>query len=303
MFKAFRIWVSGIVIGVGAMIPVSAPDAATGSALKHGEYVFRIAGCRTCHTTAADRKNNVFLAGGRSLKTPFGTYYSPNITPDPDFGIGKWSRQDFIRALRQGKNPDGDNYFPVFPYVSYTRMSDQDMSDLWAFLQTLPPVARQNKDHEAGLIFGSRFMVGPWKLINFQPGPLAPIPNQSEIWNRGRYLVDALGHCGECHTPRDKLGGIRTGMYLAGTPDGPGGDTVPNITPDEKTGIGAWSIDDYDSLLSMGMLPDGDFVGGSMGEVIKNTESLTDIDRKAIATFLKTVPAVSHKISKNVQKK
>ena len=303
MFMRRQIRIPSIITFCGTMM--LAPDfGMAGEAnLSRGEYVFRVAGCRGCHTTNGDRKNHVFLAGGRSLKTPFGVYYSPNITPDPEHGIGKWSEGDFIQAMRQGKNPNGDNYFPVFPYVSYTRMTDTDMRDLWAYMKTLPAVPRQNKEHEAGIIFGSRFMVGPWKLINFQSGPVKPDPVKSENWNLGRYLVDALGHCGECHTPRDNLGGIRKDLYLAGTINGPDGDSVPNITPDRKTGIGAWSIDDYDSLLSMGMLPDGDFVGGSMGEAVENTESLTDADRKAIATYLKTIPAISHKIEKPKSRK
>jgi len=263
-----------------------------------GEYIFRVAGCRGCHTTEADRKKNIFLAGGRALKTPFGTYYSPNISPDPVHGVGKWTETDFTQALRHGRNPDGEHYFPVFPYGSYTRMTDQDISDLWAYLKTTPPIARPNKAHDAGFVFGSRIIMGPWKFMNFRSGALKLDPSKPAEWNRGRYLVDALGHCAECHSPRNKLGGLKSGMYLAGNPEGPDGDAVPNITPDTETGIGKWDESDIDSLLSMGMLPDGDFVGGSMGEAVDNTEFLSPKDREAVVEYLKSIPAIKHKVQK-----
>ena len=265
--------------------------------IKKGAYIFKAAGCTGCHTRNDDRKIGVLLAGGRAFKTPFGTYYSPNITPASD-GIGSWTQTDFRNALRHGIAPDGSNYFPVFPYVSYTRMSDQDIDDLWAYMKMLKPVGRKNKDHDVNIIFGSRFLMHFWKVVNFQEGTIQNDPTESEEWNRGRYLVEALGHCGECHTPRNALGASKSDMYLAGTINGPDGDSVPNITPDNETGIGAWAVDDYDSLLSMGMLPDGDFVGGGMGEAIENTESLTNTDRTAIAVYLKSIPAISHKIKK-----
>ena len=277
-----------------------APAYASGD-IKRGAYIFKAAGCTGCHTRNDDRKNSILLAGGRAFKTPFGTYYSPNISSSSD-GIGSWTQSDFQNALRYGIAPDGSNYFPVFPYVSYTKMADRDIDDLWAYMKTLKPVARENKDHDVNIFFGSRFLMHFWKLMNFQEGTIQADPAKSEEWNRGRYLVEALGHCGECHTPRNALGASKSDMYLAGTINGPDGDTVPNITPDKETGIGIWAVDDYDSLLSMGMLPDGDFVGGSMGEAIENTESLTNADRTAIAVYLKSVPAISHKIKKTKAK-
>jgi mono/diheme cytochrome c family protein len=263
---------------------------------KNGAYVFKIAGCTGCHTREDDRKKSILLAGGRSFKTPFGTYYSPNITPDQT-GLGGWDEDDFKNALRHGVTPDGSNYFPVFPYVSYTKMSNTDISDLWAYIKTLPPVSRKNQDHDVNIIFGSRFLMFFWKLLNFDEGPQPSDITKDEAWNRGRYLVDALGHCTECHTPRNLMGALKTDMYLAGTAVGPDGDAVPNITPDMETGIGKWLDDEYDSLLSMGMLPDGDFVGGSMGEVVENTESLTNNDRIAIINYLKSVQPISHKFT------
>ncbi len=296
-----KILLSSIALVCTLVMLAQVPALASGDIAK-GAYIFKTAGCTGCHTRDEDRKNGILLAGGRAFKTPFGTYYSPNISPDPS-GIGTWSKENFLNALRHGINPDGANYFPVFPYVSYTKMSDQDVLHLWAYMKTLKPVARKNQDHDVNIIFGSRFLMTFWKLMNFQAGALQPDPDKDKTWNRGRYLVDALGHCGECHTPRDSLGALKGGMYLSGTSNGPDGNTVPNITPDKKTGIGGWTVDDFDSLLSMGMLPDGDFVGGSMGEAIENTESLTDTDRKAIAIYLKTIPAISQKIEKSKSKK
>jgi len=281
---------------VTALTQAPAPASASGDLTK-GAYIFKAAGCTGCHTRNDDRKNGIFLAGGRAFKTPFGTYYSPNITPASD-GIGSWTQPNFRNALRHGVAPDGSNYFPVFPYVSYTRMSDRDIENLWTYMKTLQPVDRKNKEHDVNIVFGSRFLMHFWKLMNFQEGTVQNDPAKSEEWNRGRYLVEALGHCGECHTPRNALGASKSDMYLAGAVNGPDGDTVPNITPDKETGIGAWAVDDYDSLLSMGMLPDGDFVGGSMGEAIENTEGLTNTDRTAIAVYLKSIPAISHKIIK-----
>lgn len=272
----------------------SAPSLAANT--ENGAYIFKAAGCLGCHTREDDRKKSVLLSGGRAFKTPFGTYYSPNITPDPT-GLGDWTEVDFKNALRHGKSPDGSNYFPVFPYVSYTKMTDSDASDLWAYIKTLPAVSRNNQEHDVNIIFGSRFLMYFWKFLNFEAGPLQSDKTKDDAWNRGRYLVDALGHCGECHTPRNLMGAVKSDMYLAGTSTGPDGDSVPNITPDEETGIGKWGEDDYDSLLSMGMLPDGDFVGSSMGEVVENTGTLTTTDRAAIITYLKSVPAISHKIT------
>jgi len=274
---------------------------ATGDA-ERGRTLFDAAGCLGCHT---DKKNKGKpLAGGRELKTPFGVYYSPNITPDPEFGIGKWTDADFLRALKRGLSPKGEHYFPVFPYTSYTKMSDGDIIDLKAYIFTLPAVAQANREHEAGPVFGSRFMVGPWKAINFAEGDLRPFPEKGATWNRGAYLVEALGHCGECHTPRNRLGGFERRMHLGGTNDGPDGEAMPNITPDSATGIGKWTDGDLKALFSIGMLPDGDFVGGSMGEVVTNTTGRwSKGDTEAVIVYLRSLPALSHKIGRKKKEK
>ncbi|MBI5442292.1 MAG: c-type cytochrome [Deltaproteobacteria bacterium] len=265
--------------------------------MRRGQYVFQAAGCLGCHTDVEHKGTP--LAGGRALKTPFGTFYGPNITPDPQHGLGRWSEEDFRRALRKGVSPQGSNYFPAFPYPAFTGMTDADVGDLWAYLRSLAPVAAQNRKHDLKFPYSWRPVVRFWKILYFRSGPLEPDPGLNPRLNRGRYIVRAVSHCGECHTPRNSLGGFEKGMFLAGNPVGPGGEVVPNITPDKKTGIGKWSEGDLVDVLKTGMMPDGDFAGGAMGEVVKNSTSrLTDADRLAVAAFVRSVPPVEHVLPK-----
>jgi mono/diheme cytochrome c family protein len=193
--------------------------------------------------------------------------------------------------LREGVRPDGANYFPVFPYPSFTGITDEDARAIKAYLFSLPAVRQSNRPHDISFPVSWRFLQTGWKLLFFTPGPFRPAPGRSAADNRGAYLVTALAHCGECHTPRNALGAPNLDGFLAGTPNGPDGKKVPNITQDKKTGIGDWSDEDIVNLLKTGMTPDLDFVGGAMSEVIKDTSRLTDEDRRAIAGYLKTVPA------------
>ncbi|PWC33206.1 cytochrome c [Azospirillum sp. TSO35-2] len=271
--------------GASAADPAPPADAAA-----RGAYIFQAAGCLGCHTD--EKAGGAPLAGGRALVTPFGTFYTPNITPDPVNGIGRWTDADFVRAFREGKRPDGAALFPAFPYASYTRMTDRDLLDLKAFLATQPAVSAPNKPHDLTPPFSWRFLVPAWQWLYLTPGPVPDDPAKPPAWNRGRYLVDALGHCGECHTPRSVLGGMDGDRYLAGNPDGPDKDKVPNITSTKGKGIGDLSDGDLTLLLETGLTPDGDVVGGAMGEVVRNsTSKLTAADRAAIAAYLKTVPA------------
>ena len=272
------------------------PSAAAGSA-ERGAYVFAAAGCKACHTDL--KAEGALLAGGPALVTPFGTFYPPNITPDLENGIGNWSEEDFLLALSDGVAPDGSNYFPAFPYTSYTKMTREDAVDLWAYMKTVPANDQPNKGHELDFPFSMRFLVTFWKWLYFEAGVFEPDPAQSEAWNRGAYLVDALAHCGECHTPRGTFGGFDSDKYLAGTRDGPEGELSPNITPDPDTGIGDWSIGDMTFMLRTGILPDGDVVGSVMSVVVReDTSKLTDDDLDAIADYLKTVPPVVNMIAK-----
>ena len=252
---------------------------------KRGEYLAKAGGCIGCHTE--EKKDAVPFAGGRALKSPFGTFYGPNITPHPQAGLGRWTEADFFRAMREGDRPDGKNYFPAFPYPSFTKISDPDLRDLWAYLRTLAPSPRANQEHQMHFPFGWRFLVTFWKWFFFTPGPFANLPGLSDIANRGAYLVQALGHCSECHTPRNFFGGPKTSRFLAGG-KGPDGKDVANLTP---TGLKKQSDRELVDFLTTGITPDGDVPAEAMGEVIRNTTSqLTPSDLNAVIAYLRTLP-------------
>jgi mono/diheme cytochrome c family protein len=272
------------------------PAAADEDAVMRGEYLVRAGGCFSCHTASGGQQ----LAGGRALATPFGTFYSPNITPDAQTGIGRWTDAQFLRALREGIRPDGANYFPVFPYPSFTGITDSDALAIKAYLFSLPAVRQQNRPHDVAFPFSWRFLQTGWKLLFFTPGPFQPIPDRSAAYNRGAYLVTTLAHCGECHTPRNFLGATRSGQRLAGTPDGPDGQLVPNITPDPGTGIGKWEKADIIDLLRTGTTPEQSKVKGAMREVIQDgLKYLSNDDSEAIADYMLAQPPVVHAVAKH----
>ncbi len=269
--------------------PLHPPEIARAGDAKHGEYLLRLGGCVTCHTD--DKHDGQFLAGGRALETQFGTFYPPNITPDPETGLGGWSTGAFVQAMTQGRSPGGHPLYPALPYPSYTRMTEQDLVDLKAYLDTVRPVANPVPAHDLHFPFGFRPLLKGWQLLFFDPGPFQPDPTQSESWNRGAYIVNGPGHCGECHTPRNAFGAPQEDRFLAGTRDGPDGKAVPNITPNRNNGIGDWSKTDITFALQTGILPDGDVLGGAMAEEIKDaTSHLTPDDRAAIAEYLMSLP-------------
>jgi len=271
-------------------ITPSAHAADDEEAVKRGAYLFAAADCAGCHT---DVKNNGKpLAGGRPLATPFGTFYGPNITPDPQNGIGDWTEAQFHRALREGINEHGNYMFPVFPFTSFTGLTDADVSDLWAFLRTQAPVPQKNKRHEITVPFGFRFSLVFWRMLFFDEGPRKPDTAHDEVWNRGSYLANAVAHCGECHTPRNFMGAMKTSRAFSGNPQGPDGQRAPNITPDPEKGLGKWSFEDIETVLKTGQLPYFDTVGSGMAEVVKGTSQLTDADRHAIAVYLKSLKPV-----------
>jgi mono/diheme cytochrome c family protein len=272
----------------GAAAQETTPDAATDPAIERGRYVFQAAGCLGCHT---DEKNaGAALAGGRALATPFGTFYTPNITPDPASGIGAWREDDFVTALRDGTSPAGDPYYPACPYPSYSGMTDQDMRDLFAYLMAQPPVNQENKEHDLDFPYSLRFTLGIWQALYLDAGAFAPQAGKDAAWNRGAYLVRHLGHCGECHSPRGFLGAVDADLELAGNPQGPDGGKVPNLTPGPG-GLADWSESDIAYALKSGITPDGDFLSDAMGEVIDNSTSrLSDEDLSAIAKYLKDLP-------------
>lgn len=286
-----------ILLAAAPLAIAATPDDAL---VRGGEYIYRAGGCAGCHT---DEKSGAGEnAGGRAIESPFGTFFVPNITPDPVHGIGKWSEEDFMRALRQGVSPSGASYYPAFPYTSYTRLYDDDMRALWAYLRSRPAIARPNDRHDL-----SWYVIRPalrvWKAWYFAPGPFTPDRARSERVNRGAYLVTAAVHCVECHTLRDRFGGLQKNMYYAGAREGPDGDVTPNITPDKETGIGRWNESDLAHYLETGMTPDGDSAGDLMGEVIDNgLRHLTKEDLSAIAAHIFTLAPIEHQVRKPREK-
>lgn len=271
-----------------AILVVFPAFAADDAAIARCAYLFVAADCGACHTDVAD--HGAPLAGGRALVTPFGTFFSPNITPDPTNGIGRWSLADFRRALRDGKGRDGAYLYPVFPFTSFSGMSDRDIGDLYAYLMAQKPNPVPNKPDQVEFPLEFRPLLVVWRLLYFKAGPLAPEAGRSAEWNRGRYLAEAVGHCQECHTPRNFLGGLEPAHAYAGNPNASKDLRTPNITPESDTGIGQWSLADIETVLKTGQTPDFDTVGGEMGEVVKGTALLTDPDRRAIAVYLKSLP-------------
>jgi len=269
-----------------------------------GEYLFRIAGCASCHTDR-DAKGPA-LAGGRPLQTPFGTFFTPNITPDRETGIGKWTDAQFLRALKAGIAPDGGNYFPSFPYGSYASMRHEDAVAIKQYLFGRAPVMQKNRDHDLPWYL-PRPLVSIWKWLYFRP---AMLQSQKKMFHadperqRGAYIATALAHCSECHTPRDRFGGMDFSRNLAGTKDGPDGESVPNITSDRRTGIGRWTDDELKQYLKTGMTPDGDYAGGLMAEVIDNgLKYLTQNDLEALVSYLRSVPKIHNQLKRSKPKK
>ncbi len=274
-------------LGLALAATFAGPAQADDAAVARGAYLAAAAGCDQCHS---DTKNGgAPYAGGRAMATEFGTIATPNITPDKATGIGGWSQADFVQAMRWGIAPDGTHYVTAFPFPYFGRLSDGDLADLKAFLDSLKPLAQPRLPgaDSLALLARARAMIGTTIAANFT----APPPAGEGAPARGAYLVATVGHCGDCHTPLTWLGAPDADRYLAGSHGGIEGKKAPNITPDLKTGIGGWSEGDIASLLKDGGTPDGDFVGGAMAEIVRNTTRLTDDDRRAIAAYLKTLPA------------
>lgn len=270
----------GAVIFAASSVFVSEGFAAD-ERIERGNYLLQIAGCITCHSA----EGGTPLAGGHAFETPFGVFYSPNITADVEHGIGAWSEAQFVRALKHGRAPDGRAYAPVFPYTSYQAMTDEDAKAMFAALQAKPAVAQANRAHET-VWWLADWMFAPWQWL-FMPEATDWQAQPSDELQRGRYLVDVLGHCGECHTPRQPWGAVRAERALAGAAEGPDGKSVPNITPHREDGIGKWRARDLAWFLQTGEYPDGDYVGGAMTPVVDHaTSKLTPQDRQAMVADL-----------------
>ena len=277
---------------VGAATLLGAPSVyGQEDLVERGQYLTYAGGCISCHTEDAD--DAVPLAGGRAMETPFGTFYSPNITPDEEAGIGGWSEGDFVNAFWEGVSPDGEHYFPSFPYTAYTGVSREDLLAIRAYLMSLEPVSNESPEHDLAWYMDTRLAAGGWKALNFEPARFEPDPERDQQWNRGAYLVRHLGHCGECHTPRSATGVLVADEEFAGSEFGD--EHIPNISSHRVDGIGRWSLSDIEYFLDIGMLPDGDFTGSSMVAVIEdNTSKLTREDRLAIAAYMKSVTPVEN---------
>jgi mono/diheme cytochrome c family protein len=272
---------------IPATVPASALAPHTPN-LSNGKETFYIGGCASCHAVP-NQDDKTKLGGGLALKSPFGTFYIPNISPDRQDGIGGWSEAQFITAMIKGVSPGGEHLYPAFPYTSYQHMRYDDLRDLFAFLKTLPAVKGRVRDHDLPFPFNIRRALGLWKFLFLDGAPFKPDAAQSAQWNRGAYLANGPGHCAECHSPRNVLGAVIPALRFTGgpSPDGQGG--VPNIT---QFKLKDWSAAEIAETLQTGMTADSDLVGGSMIEVVRNTAQLAPADRQAIAVYIKSLPPV-----------
>ncbi len=268
-------------------IPDHKPD------LRNGEYMFWAGGCDACHATPGAKGDDLLkLGGGLVLETQFGGFHVPNISPDRATGIGDWTTLDFINAMKYGIGRDGRHLYPAFPYTSYQRMRFEDLIDLKAYLDTLPPVKNVVPAHDLAFPFNIRRGLGLWQLLYVDGKTFVPDPKQSDEINRGAYLVEAPGHCTQCHSPRNFYGGIIAELAYSGAPSPAGQGVIPNITAHES-GLGKWSVEDIVALFKTGFKPSFDVVGGEMAAIQRNLARLTPEDQKAIAEYLKTLPPIA----------
>ncbi|OWF82705.1 gluconate 2-dehydrogenase [Yersinia frederiksenii] len=258
--------------------------SADANLIARGEYLTKAADCVACHTT----KDGKPFAGGLAFKTPMGTLYSPNITPDKATGIGSWTDEEFLRALHEGKGKNGENLYPAFPYTSYTLLKDDDVKAIKAYLFSLPAVHQPNRENDMPFPFNQRWGLWFWNLVNFDGQRFEPDSSKDAQWNQGAYFVEALGHCGECHTPRNITMGMKDSKAYAGTEID--GWTAFNITSDPHAGIGGWSQEQIVQYLRSGHVDGKAQAAGPMAEVIENsTRHLTDSDLNAMAVYLRTL--------------
>jgi mono/diheme cytochrome c family protein len=258
------------------------PNAASGKAM------FFAGGCAACHAIPGDEDRSK-LGGGLALKSPFGTFYAPNISSDAKDGIGAWTEAQFVTAMTKGTSPQGTHYYPAFPYTSYHLLAVPDLRDLFAHIKTLPAVQGKVRDHDVPFPFNVRRLVGGWKFLFLDDRPFVHDIKQTMQWNRGAYLVNAAGHCAECHSPRNFLGAVIPGQRFAGGPNPEGEGWIPNIT---QAALQDWSVDDFVQLLEFGDKPSGKPILGSMVPVVRNTEQLSPEDRLAMAVYLKSLPPI-----------
>jgi mono/diheme cytochrome c family protein len=293
--------VDAVSLTAAAPIPVEASP----EVLEKGRYLFEASGCMHCHTNDKTKP----LAGGKGIPTPFGVFIAPNITMDKSTGIGNWTDAQFLKAMRKGKNPAGQNYFPVFPFTSYSQMTDADILSIKAFLKTLPSFELKNKEHQVRFPYNLRSLVSVWRFFNISNqknrteadffknrGPFTTIPTRDQEWNRGAYLTEAVLHCAQCHTPRNGIGSFKWKEWMGGSRVSGGKTAAPNITSSKNFGRGHWSSEDWEMFLTTGMNPDGVMVGGEMAQVVDfGTAKLTAQDRQAVIKYLISLKPVESK--------
>lgn len=293
MRKAIKSLAGVVLLAIAAGLfltrPAALPDSfvtdRAGDA-EAGALVFAAAGCASCHTAPDGSAEALHLAGGQAFISDFGTFYAPNISPHPQAGIGSWTQAQFARAVTLGVSPGGRHYYPAFPYAAYQHMTPTDTADLFAYMQTLPSDATPNRPHDVGFPFNIRRGLGLWKRA-FISSDFA-LQTDDPVLVRGRYLVEGLGHCAECHTARNALGGLDRTLWMAGAPNPSGSGTIPNITPTALD----WSAGDLVEYFTSGFTPDYDSAGGKMAEVVENLSKLPEEDRTAIAAYIKALPAI-----------
>jgi mono/diheme cytochrome c family protein len=271
--------------------------------IERGKYYFNTSGCMNCHSP--DR--NSPLSGGKKMETDFGLFYTPNISSDKTNGIGAWTNEQFVKAVKRGISPKGQFYYPTFSFPAYSKMTDEDVIAMKAYIDSLPPRSEINKEHELKFPYNNRIIMAGWRALNFRSknlckedeavfkyqGTFRPVTSQSKEWNRGAYLVESTLHCTECHTPRNKLGGLESKAWMSGTPFAEENKVASNITSDMETGLGKWSTEDWKTFLQEGTTPDGDDVGGEMYRIIKyGTAKLSDSDLDDVVVYLKSLKPI-----------
>src|SRR5450755_845540 len=294
MLRRLLLWVvAGAVLGVATFwvitIPATVPTGALGPHtpdLANVKEMFLIGGCSSCHAVPK-QEDSTRLGGGLGLVSSFGTFYAPNISSDSKDGIGGWTDAQFVTALTKGSSPEGEHLFPIFPYTSYQSMRVDDLRDLFAYIKTLPPVAGKTRDHDLAFPYNIRRLVGGWKLLYLDGGPITSDPSLSAQWNRGAYLVNGPGHCAECHSPRNGAAAIVTGKRFTGRPTPSGLSGFPDIT---QRKLEKWSATEIAAMLETGLTAEGDRGGGPMTEVVHNTSQLSAEHRAAMAAYIKSLP-------------